>query len=309
MSKIKKPAELQTQSLLKVLIYGQPGIGKSTIALSFPSPLMIDCDRGIHRVQPEHLSDTVEVNDWTDIDDVLKENLSVYKTIIFDTGGKLIDFMTDFLKKKNPKFAQGDGTFSLKGYGARKQMFQDLLGRLHIMGKHVVFVAHEKEERDGDNRFIRPEIGGSSGNDLIKELDLVAYMEAIGKKRTIHFNPQDKFYAKNACQLPESMEVPDVTKGNVFMQGIIDRYNKSLAERGEKATEYNELIALINTGVGNAKSDADLNEFMATVQDFEHIWDSKLRASFAIRDKAKTLDLEFKDGKYISKKEPELQMK
>ena len=300
MTKIKKPSELQTNSLLKVLIYGQPGIGKSTIALSFPDPLMIDCDRGVHRVQPEHLSDTVEVNDWTDVDEVLKENLSAYKTIIFDTGGKLIDFMTDFLVKKNPKFAQADGTFSLKGYGARKIMFQQLLSRLHVSGKHVIFVAHEREERDGDNRFVRPEIGGSSGNDLIKELDLVAYMEAIGKKRTIHFNPQDKFYAKNACKLPESMEVPDVSKGNNFMQSIVQKYNESLKQRLETSEAYNELMNLINQGAANSKNADDMNELVSTIQDFEHIWDSKLRASYLIRDKAHELNLTFdkKTGQY-----------
>lgn len=49
------------------------------------------------------------------------------------------------------------------------------------MGKSVIFVAHEREEKVGDEKQIRPEIGGSSAGDLIKELDLVGYMEAIGK--------------------------------------------------------------------------------------------------------------------------------
>ena len=50
------------------------------------------------------------------------------------------------------------------------------------MGKHLVFLKHEKEEKEGDNKIIRPEIEGSFGSDLIKELDLVGYMEAIRKK-------------------------------------------------------------------------------------------------------------------------------
>lgn len=45
MTKIKKPAELTIAPVLKVLIYGQPGIGKTTLGLSFPDPLLVDCDR------------------------------------------------------------------------------------------------------------------------------------------------------------------------------------------------------------------------------------------------------------------------
>ena len=45
------------------------------------------------------------------------------------------------------------------------------------MGKSVIFVAHEREEKNGEEKQIRPEIGGSSAGDLIKELDLVGYME------------------------------------------------------------------------------------------------------------------------------------
>ena len=294
MTKIKRPSELKTNGTLKVLVYGQPGIGKSTIALSFPSPLMIDCDRGVHRVQPQHLTDTVEVNSYSDVDEVLKENLSTYETIIFDTGGKLLDFMTDHLIKQNPKFAQNDGTFSLKGYGARKALFNNLLSRLHVMNKHVVFVAHEREERDGDVRFVRPEIGGSSGNDLIKELDLVAYMDAVGQRRTIHFNPQEKFYAKNSCGLPAEMKVPDVSQngGNVFMQKIVERYDEALRDKAAMTQRYESLLAEIAGRAGEATEET-INKVMDQLKGLDHIWDSKLRAARMVNEQAKELGMKY----------------
>lgn len=59
MTLIRKPNEIQIQGKIKMLIYGQPGMGKTTMALSAPDPLLIDCDNGVQRVNPAHISDTV----------------------------------------------------------------------------------------------------------------------------------------------------------------------------------------------------------------------------------------------------------
>lgn len=99
------------------------------------------------------------------------------------------------------------------------------------MGKSVIFVAHEREEKNGEDKQIRPEIGGSSAGDLIKELDLVGYMEAIGKDRTISFDPCEKFYGKNTCNLPARIKIPviinaegTITGPNDFMTKIVNTY-------------------------------------------------------------------------------------
>ena len=48
---IKKPAEMiKTENKFRVLIAGHPGIGKTTLGLSAPKPLLIDVDFGINRV-------------------------------------------------------------------------------------------------------------------------------------------------------------------------------------------------------------------------------------------------------------------
>ena len=48
---IKKPAEMINETnKFRVLIAGYPGIGKTTLGLSAPKPLLIDVDFGINRV-------------------------------------------------------------------------------------------------------------------------------------------------------------------------------------------------------------------------------------------------------------------
>ena len=55
---IKKPFELKTvQKKYRMLIAGFPGIGKTTIALSAPKPLLIDVDKGIDRVRVNERKD------------------------------------------------------------------------------------------------------------------------------------------------------------------------------------------------------------------------------------------------------------
>ena len=56
MTLIRKPSELNVQTKIKALIYGQAGTGKSTLALSAPKPLMLDFDGGVHRVNYAHQS-------------------------------------------------------------------------------------------------------------------------------------------------------------------------------------------------------------------------------------------------------------
>ena len=55
MSLIKKPSELAIPSTVKMMIYGQAGMGKSTLALSAPKPLLLDFDNGVKRINMSNL--------------------------------------------------------------------------------------------------------------------------------------------------------------------------------------------------------------------------------------------------------------
>lgn len=300
MSLIKKPHELKVQTTIKALLYGQPGIGKTTTALSAPSPLLLDFDNGIHRVNPMHQGDTVQISSWEDVENVLDEDLSSYKTLVIDTAGKMLDYMSAYLIKNDPKLAKRDGSLQLQGYGARKVMFINFLKKVAMMGKHLVFVAHDKEEKDGDQKIIRPEIGGSSAGDLVRELDLVGYMEAIGKKRTASFDPCEKFYGKNTCDLPPRIELPDVTeKANILLTQIFADYHKSLDKRRKLAGEYSDLMDLIRGNVEDVTDAEGANNFVDWIQELTHIWDSKLQSAMLLRDKTNELKLKMnKDKRY-----------
>ena len=303
MSLFKNPNELEINSTIKMLVYGQPGIGKTTLALSAPNPVLFDFDGGISRVNKAHQCPTLQVKSWDEALaalDELEKGETPCKTIVIDTAGKMLDYMSDYIMKNDPKMKMRDGSLALKGYGQRKVMFVNLIKRISLMGKNVVFVAHEKEDKDGDVRRVRPDMSGSSLGDLIKELDLVGYMQAYGRDRNICWTPNESYYAKNTCNLPEFEKVPviidaqgGISGENDYLTKTFDGYADYLKQQAKVGEQYNALIAQIGDDVAGVKDAKSANAFIAKMGEYTHIWDSLARARRLFAARVEELGLKY----------------
>lgn len=283
MSLIKKPNELNVNVQIKMLIYGQPGTGKSTLALSSPKPLLIDCDGGINRVDYELIKDTVQVESYVDILTLLNdEDLSAYETLVIDTGGKMLDMMADYIIAHNPKMGKRNGSLTLEGYGQRKIEFTALMKLIVSKKKHIVFVAHRTTEKDGDNVRYVPLFGGSNYDALATELDLVGYLEADGRNRVITFDPTSRSEGKNTCNLPSQMNIPNLknTKGEIVKENrfleeeVFKRYVNRLKERSVEGESYKRLMKEIEADVKNVDTVEKANAFVKKVNEYHHIGNS-----------------------------------
>jgi len=295
MTLIKKPNELtQSKIKLKGLIYGQPGIGKTSLALSAPKPLLIDFDNGLRRVAKQYQTDSVQIESYQNLLDILnKENISNYETIVIDTLGKMIDRIGDWLAISNPKIKQSDGQLSMKGWGNIKGEFQKLLKILEGKNKSVIFIAHEKEEKTGDEIMKRPDVAGSSGKDIVKELDFMGYMSMKGGKRTIDLAPNEAYYAKNSLGLNSFLEYKPLAGINNFLsEAIFDAYQEKLKEDEKLSVEYDTLIEELKKKIGNIKTLEELNLYYSSLyQKHDKLWSSyQMEASFL---KAKVEELGF----------------
>lgn len=298
MSLIRKPSELSVPTTIKMLIYGQAGMGKTTMGLSAPKPLLIDCDNGVHRVNIAHQLETVQVTSYNDVLEVLKEDLSAFNTIVIDTGGKLLDFMAFYIIARNPKMGKANGGLTLQGFGERKAEFIQFCKTVSNLNKHLIFIAHRETTKDGENTRYVPLFGGSSYDSLVTELDLVGYLEANGTKRTITFNPTDRNDGKNTCNLPATMEVPIVVDKdgnglpNAFLTNVvIATYQKNLEKRKALTSDFDKVMEKIKENVACITDANSANDFITRIDAFEHVGSSKKMAGSLLAKKAKELGL------------------
>lgn len=109
---IKQPSEITAMNKkVRLLIAGFPGIGKSSLGLSAPKPLLIDVDKGIDRVAAQHRQPFIQPENYEEImEDLTVEKLKDYETLVFDTGGQLLKLMAEWAKRQNTANVQRDGS-------------------------------------------------------------------------------------------------------------------------------------------------------------------------------------------------------
>ena len=299
MSLIRKSTELNIPTNVKMMIYGQAGMGKSTVALSAPKPLLLDFDNGVKRMNMAHLEniDTVQVTSWNDVQLVLQEDLSVYQTIVVDTIGKMMDFIITY--------KCGTRQPSIRDWGGINAEFSWMTRTLSSLKKHIIFVAHRDTRKEGDDTVFIPALREKSYNSIVTELDLLGYLEMKSERgvqrRTITFDPTSRNDGKNTCNLPSVMEVPTIldkngnptTKNDFISTRIIAPYLTMLQSKMAEQEAYNKVLSDITGRLELVADAASANDFIAHIDDFNHVGSSKMKASMMLAAKAKELGLIF----------------
>jgi len=223
------------------LIFGQPGIGKSSLGYSANEPALLDADRGAHRAANRR--DTITVDCWADINELAEraEAIAKYHTIVPDTVGRVLDFLALQLMEENPKYDRGGGALSLQGFGALKARFQTWLMRVRALGKDVVLLAHQKEDKDGDSIIVRPDVTGGSYGELMKVADFVGYVYMRGKDRVLDFNPTDRWVGKNPAQWKPIL-LPPVEKATHVMADLMVKGREALGQISAASAKVSQQV-------------------------------------------------------------------
>lgn len=315
MALIKKPAEITAKRTATILIYGQPSMGKTTLACSAEKPVLFDFDGGVGRIHAAHRVDTLQVSDWGEVGEALAEvrKSGEYRTIVIDTIGKMLDCIVDYIKRTQPNMVQRDGTLSLKGYGVRKNIWKQFLIDISNMGMSVLFVGHEKEEKQGDMVVKRADAGNATtANELFKDLDLIGYLSANGKSRCLDFCGSDTIYAKAPTSMRHTYAVDTIIneqgvcvgKNDYFDRVVMGDYKAFQDANDAVVAEYKALLADIEEKARGINTPEDADLFAEFIKCAKPIFDSTLQARDMMRKRTAELGITFdKDsGKFVGEK-------
>ena len=251
---IKQMDSVQTDSLT-ALIYGEPGIGKTSLAFTSEKPVLLDFDSGIQRACYRQTS--IRVETWEDVIEFQRsKDFKEMKprTLIIDTAGAMLDiYIADYVKNVDPKNKRRGGELSLQGYGAMKDSFNQFKSWAKTMKINLIFVAHTTTQEDGGNIKFIPKVTGGSYDLLRQECDLIGYMYSNRNKRVIDFNPSDNHIGKNCAEFP-IIDIPAYTASEypTFFYNLIEKtlekmnsLNENQVQAVKKLSKFSEGLEIV----------------------------------------------------------------
>lgn len=220
-----KPAdEIPEGEWIKAIIYGRPGVGKTSLACGAPNPFLIDIDRGskslktmglghIPVVRPETIAD-IEGIFWE-----AKGNPNYYTTYIVDTVSALQRFHLDELIDKAVIGGKRNEIVNTQpDYNESTNVIRRIAMQFRELPCNLILIAQAAEERDeaAGTFLTRPAVTPKLASTLDEMVDLVGYLdlEASGLgnnqtyKRVLRTMPTRRINAKNRLGLPTLIEEP-----------------------------------------------------------------------------------------------------
>lgn len=282
-----------------MILYGAPGVGKTTLALSAPKPVLIDFDKGVSRVKAYHRKLTIVCQNYEEVlKDINDPAIKECETIIIDTGGSFVSFLQDWAMRENPAVnRQKNGAISLKGFGAVKQEFQRFTALVRdVMNKNVIYVFHSDEQKDKDgNPQQRLLCEGAARNIVWQPCDFGGYVQMIGNQRVVSFTPTQEFFAKGCYGIEGQFTVPAVgpSDKNEFITNLFEKARANI-EADKEAFEplkeqYNAVMAQVCGIIDGIHTVDDANEAAVSIPALEHALTSKKEAGAMLQAKAKEL--------------------
>lgn len=310
---IKKPEEMTfSDKKFSMLLYGAPGVGKTTLALSAPDPIIIDFDRGMSRVKAQHRKTAIFCDNYEEVlTDIKSPEVSDCQTLIIDTGGSFVTFLQDWAMRTNPTVnRQKNGAISLKGFGAVKSEFSRFTSMVKdVMNKNIIYVFHSQEQQDKDgNAQQRLMCEGAAKNIVWTPCDFGGYVQMIGDQRVICFSPEQEFFAKGCHGINGKYTIPNLgdADSNNFLTRIFDKAKANIEAENEAFApireQYDKTMIQVQDIIENIVDAETANAAVSSIPALEHVLTSEKEARAMLKARTDELGLKYtKSGGYVPK--------
>ena len=171
-----------------ILIYGQPKIGKTTLASQFPRNLLLAFEPGYTGLDNLMLP---PIPEWSEFKQVLrqlaqKEIQEKFDTITIDTADIAWDYCEKFICSSNVNESTGETPKTLgdipwgKGYDLCKKEFDSALRQIARLGYGLVIISHEqlknvKTEKGDEYQKFMPTLSDRPKLIVNRLVDIIAY--------------------------------------------------------------------------------------------------------------------------------------
>jgi len=194
---------------LKILLYGDPGVGKTTLAASaaaVPSMsevLVVNIEGGVLAISDPSIYGAKAVPDTIDftgfgllqtIFSALARGGHNYKTVVIDSLSELVKYnLDDIVKKKMDAGAKNrdeDEVF-LEDYGTMTKQMRRVVRMFRDLPMHVIYTCHAAPTSLDADAKVGPDLSNKLRSSVVGYMDVVGYVYMGSKTETVDGKEQN----------------------------------------------------------------------------------------------------------------------
>jgi hypothetical protein len=264
-------------------------VGKTSLAFTVENNLVLDFDKGAYRAIGR--KDTVQVQAWNDVASMSAQDVSGYKCLTIDTGGRMLDMMTFAMGQENSKMIRAGGQPTMQGWGKLKSDFANFIKRIREFGLDIIIITHSSEDKSGDDVIDRIDVQGSSKNEIYKVSDMMGRLSIKNGKRVLNFSPTDVSFGKNPAQFDE-ISVPSPEEATEFLGEIIDSAKVFLNKMSDESIEVQKIVDEWIVKFTDCLSADEFNGLMKSVKKVDDRCASNVKRIMVKMAKEKKIDFD-----------------
>ena len=241
----KRTTYSPSQHKIKALVFWDSGTWKTTFGGTAKDAVFLSAEWGLLSLWRDVA--TYDIKSLSDLKNALvdlREELEAwtcpFKTVVIDSITEINDIVRTSIEKE-----LGDKGMTFKERGELSKIMQWILRGFRDLDMHVLFIAHEKSEKDEDRLLkYKPSLNGKAADSICYYMDIVWYTEILKSEDGVNYSlvVEPKPYAPTKCR---GGYIVDKTPANFekWIEVISgDQKSVPVSKVEKKGTPYSDML-------------------------------------------------------------------